>query len=244
MATRTIAQIIEDIDLRMPNVFDTARKVEWFNVALKDLYKEMGFKDMFETLTIKDQSIYFLRDDDDGILQVEPELITNVTVSQSVEGTQSIEYKAKDYDDALEYNSFSTIKADNKAYLILYPVPRTDGLKIKVFFKKRPKDYAEGDVGLVPQIDQDYYEAIKYHIMSTMAEAMDDINKYNNLNRQYNTRLKRIMQEKAEAQVKYQTTKNVNTKYKYRTYGRRSIDKCRYVSGTGTMVEEVSDAID
>lgn len=199
---RTLQQILDDIDVRFPNVYDNNQKIEWFNLAVHDIYKVIANKEMMKILTIKDQPFYFVSDVANGIDQVEFELIDSVTID-------NVDYLPGLGDEALQGNMFFDVMGK---YLGINPIPQEDGKPIYITYYKRPKELTSADLSNQPDINQDYIEMIKHRVFMIMAEAMGDINRFNNHAIQYNNLLETAENEKRKQFSKFPTRKDVVTK--------------------------------
>lgn len=199
---RTLQQILADIDVRFPNVFDQDQKIEWINLTINNFYKTVAQKEIMKILTIKDQPFYFISDEANGIDQVEFELIDSVTVD-------NVDYLPAIEDEALRENVYFDVMGK---YLGLYPTPSMDGKPIYISYFKRPKEMSSSDLTVVPQINSDYYELIKYGVIMIMAESMGDIIMFNNYAARYNALLKKAEDEKRKQFSKLPTRRDVVTK--------------------------------
>ena len=198
----TLQQHLVDIDRRMPNTFNQQDKIDWMNEVQSEVFREIAIQEIIEFDTIANVPIYDLTDLTENI---EFEMIKSITVDNK-------EYTPSDLNDdlrpyifykVLDYNNVETPKIG------IHPTPTKDGLKIRIFYDRRPSRLSSANLNAVPDLREDYQTILKYGVWIIMAETMDDIVKANNYTLRYNTEMKRIKQERFDKMAKYPSTTDV-----------------------------------
>ena len=220
--TKTVQQIINDIDVRMPNGVSLDSKIEWLNEALKATYHAIGEDNIAETLTVSGQPFYYLYDTLNNVDRIEYRQITAVTVNGQ-------EYKPAFMHDQLSGYRYYKVDRD---YFGIYPIPTQSDLKILIYYKHRPEEIKVDNLNAIPMVDEDYYELIKYGVMYRIAEAEQDIPSRNNYSNQYNEMLKNAERDMNDNFSTYPQVEDVMPRAGYGYYGRRR-----------TAAEVISDGI-
>lgn len=212
----TLQQLLTDIDLRMPNSFTQANKIDWLNEVQREVFRELGIQDILEFDTVANMPFYDLTD---LAQNIEFEMIKSLTVDNTNYDPADLNQEAKYniFYKVLDYNNSETPKIG------IYPTPTKSDLKIRIFYERRPTLLTASALTAVPDLKEDYQSILKYGVWIIIAESMDDITKANNYTLKYNAELKRIKQEKYEKMAKYPCTIDVIPKKNY-TYRRRVVD--------------------
>lgn len=221
--TRTIQQIINDVDNRFSNSATLSSKIEWANIVLKEIYPYVGKRKIAETLTVANQPFYKLYDSTDPEFElIEYDQIESITVNGE-------EYRPLNINEKVYPNCF--YRVDDTVFGI-NPVPIKNNLKIHIIYRKRPDELTDTNTSAVPEIDEDFYELLKYGIMRITAEAEQDMISRNNYANTYNEILRDARFKKDNDFSAYYSPTDVMPKSGYRRNSR-----------TRTVSEEIYNGI-
>lgn len=222
----TLQDLITDIDDRYSNSFTDAQKIRWINTSLLDVYTYIAVDKISEVTTTADTAMYAFPDG------CEAENVESMTISLSAETDDNEvaqrSLKPLNLNDPIEQYSWVVPK---DGYFIVYPTPTATGQVIRIYHQVKPTTYTESDLAtadLEDELNSDYFEAVKLHVLFIMCEANDDIMKANNYAFRYNEELKKLKHYEYKKAGKYPTTRDVmkmaNRSYRTRGYqvrGRR-----------------------
>jgi len=215
----TVANLLTDIDRRLPNSFSQGDKIDWLNEVQTEVFRELGIQEILEFDSIMDCPIYDLTDLAENI---EFEMIKSFTVDNKEYTPADLNQEARPYIfyKVLDYNNIETPKIG------IYPTPSKDGLKIRIFYERRPTKLSTANLNAVPDLKEDYQSILKYGVWIIIAESMDDIAKANNYTQKYNAELRKIKQERFEKMAKYPGTIDVLPSRKRYKRGGSCLNRC------------------
>lgn len=189
----TVQQLLDEIDIRLPNTFTATQKITFMNTFQNEIWRYMASTDLFEFDTIAGQGIYSLASDM-HIDMVKSVLISNSTVIDGKEGYNT--YKFAGLDDDLNSNSFY----DALGSLGIYPVPSSDnggGFNVKVSYEPSPTQLSTNTLTTVPSINVEYQDILKYRTMKVIAQSGNnpDVELANNYQQEEAEIMKKIVMD-------------------------------------------------
>lgn len=152
-----LSEIIEDIDLLVPNAFSITKKIGWINQAQRQLFHD------YQTINIKKEfpitrgnAVYPLPAD---CQQAKIEILM-------VDGYEYIYSEAK---ERPEYRSYTILDGD----IVLNPIPQNDG-SFSLYYRPTPVDMTINDLESVPVIPEDFHELLVYGCGYRVAQRTQD----------------------------------------------------------------------
>lgn len=189
----TVAQLITDIDERMPNRFSDATKIRWMNNFQKQIFRRLNLPGIFSFNTRKDVGAYQLPE------SCSIDLIQNVIY----DGT-SLEYKS------LEQEVTGSFYYSVAGQIGIYPRPSEDNITVTVFYNRRPEELTEADKDTqVPEITEDYHELLVLHVLITIAKAREDAQLANAYTYDLNEMILNLRMDLIEREPEYTHTRDV-----------------------------------
>lgn len=151
-----LIEIIEDIDLLVPNAFSYAKKIGWINQAQRQLFHDYpNFIAKKEIPVIMGQTEYALP------LDCQQSNIEVVMVD-------GFEYIYSEVKERPEYRSYTLLDG-----LIIHPVPSTAGT-LTIYYKPTPVDLTSADTEKPPVIPEDFHELLVYGCGFRVAQRTQD----------------------------------------------------------------------
>ena len=163
----TFSQILNDIDLRLPNAVASSDKIRWLNNTVSEVWKWVSSTRLYSTTTIAETAIYPLSTD------MRYEKIKGVFKSDSTARSSTenyTEYFPVGVHDTLAGNKY--YKAGNG--IGIYPVPTTNqaGYALKVLYEAIPPIYSSTtDTTSVPRMGLDHVDVLKWRVLKDVALA-------------------------------------------------------------------------
>lgn len=202
----TVQELLEDIDIRIPNAFTVKQKITWMNQAMRILFKYMNDTAVTTFTTVENQSTYLLPTD----CLLDQILIIEIT-SDSVVTNQSVfvKYYFSGLLDDLSGNKYYDALNGNFG---LNPIPDTTGYNGRIYFRKNPIYLSESNLSAVPEVNPDYQIALEYYVLSVIAKSghNPDVELANNYTMEFNNIISLMFKDKMEKQVKNPIKKREN----------------------------------
>ncbi len=200
----TVGEILKDIRVRMPNAFTDEELAVWLDTAVRELYKVLSKREGYTFSARGGEKLLPIPSD------IRPDGISAVLVN----GRKRVAKRVGDaVTNGMWYHALD-------GFLGLYPPPGK-GAEITIWYFARPEkillpeeaekegvDFAAQEIAL----DEDFIELLKCALLSTVAEAREDVALSNNYKLNYNMLLARARQERYEKDGKYPTTKIIGRK--------------------------------
>ena len=196
----TVRQVLDDIQVRLPHIYEQNSLFLWINETMKKIYKDLSLQDYYSFTTSAYQELYVLPED------CSIDMINSVTISD----------KARDENNPYDWGDFKELKSyvpnekmtdpgyyDGREGLIgIYPVPK-DVRKVDIFYKKKPKMITSEDDYI--ELDDNYIDLVKYNVMSIIAMSghNPDVELANEYILLYNNLVQRANENKNEQQQRY-----------------------------------------
>lgn len=196
----TAQEILDDIDIRIPNVFTVAQKVGWLNEILLMMYKYMNAseKQIYQFTTIAGQPTYSLASDMtiDEIISVERASDLIVTTD-----TTFTPYTYKGLNEELDGNNY--FDALN-GLIGVYPIPDTTGYSFNIIYEKKPPLLSSSNLSAVPAVDDRYHNVLKFYVCSVVAKSGNnpDVELANNYTIEFNDAWALFYKDYSETKVK------------------------------------------
>ena len=201
----TVRQVLDDIQVRLPHIYEQNSLFLWINETMKKIYKDLAIQDYYSFTTSAYQELYVLPED------CSIDMINSVTISD----------KARDQYNPYDWGSFKELKSyvpnermtepgyyDGREGLLgIYPVPK-DVRKVDIFYMKKPKMITSLDDYI--ELDDNYIDLVKYNVMSIIAMSghNPDIELANEYILLYNNLVQRANENKNEQQQRYPVIRN------------------------------------
>jgi len=167
----TIQQIVDYADRKYENTETDANKVSDLNDIHTNVYvkiaKLKNKYEIYETDTVADQLTYSLPSDCslDNIIAVKVSRSTTITSSTA---WNTYEYAGLNDDTAVGYwygDAGTSVIA-----LLDYDMPiAATGYSIRIFYYKRPNTLTSSDMTVIPELDADYHDLLKYGLIQAIA---------------------------------------------------------------------------
>lgn len=202
----TVRQVLDDIQVRLPHIYEQNSLFLWINETMKKIYKDLALQDYYSFTTASGQELYSLPED------CSIDMINSVTISE----------KARDQYNPYDWGNFKELKSyvpnermtdpgyyDGREGLIgIYPIPK-DVRKVDVFYMKKPKMVISLDDYI--ELDDNYIDLVKYNVMSIIAMSghNPDIELANEYILLYNNLVQRANENKNEQQQRYPVIRNM-----------------------------------
>lgn len=196
----TVRQVLDDIQVRLPHIYEQNSLFLWINETMKKIYKDLSLQDYYSFTTSAYQELYVLPED------CSIDMINSVTISD----------KARDQYNPYDWGGFKELKSyvpnekmtepgyyDGRENLLgIYPVPK-DVRKVDIFYMKKPKMVTSLDDYI--ELDDNYIDLVKYNVMSIIAMSghNPDIELANEYILLYNNLVQRANENKNEQQQRY-----------------------------------------
>ena len=201
----TVRQVLDDIQVRLPHIYEQNSLFLWINETMKKIYKDLAIQDYYSLTTSAYQELYVLPED------CSIDMINSVTISD----------KARDQYNPYDWGNFKELKSyvpnekmaepgyyDGREGLLgIYPVPK-DIRKVDIFYMKKPKMVTSLDDYI--ELDDNYIDLVKYNVMSIIAMSghNPDIELANEYILLYNNLVQRANENKNEQQQRYPVIRN------------------------------------
>lgn len=202
----TVRQVLDDIQVRLPHIYEQNSLFLWINETMKKIYKDLAIQDYYSFTTASGQDLYSLPEN------CSIDMINSVTISD----------KARDQHNPYDWGGFNELKSyvpnekmtepgyyDGREGLLgIYPVPQ-DVRKIDIFYMKKPKMITSLDDYI--ELDDNYIDLVKYNVMSIIAMSghNPDIELANEYILLYNNLVQRANENKNEQQQRYPVIRNM-----------------------------------
>lgn len=202
----TVRQVLDDIQVRLPHIYEQNSLFLWINETMKKIYKDLAIQDYYSFTTASGQDLYSLPEN------CSIDMINSVTISD----------KARDQHNPYDWGGFNELKSyvpnekmtepgyyDGREGLLgIYPVPQ-DVRKIDIFYMKKPKMITSLDDYI--ELDDNYIDLVKYNVMSIIAMSghNPDIELANEYILLYNNLIQRANENKNEQQQRYPVIRNM-----------------------------------
>lgn len=202
----TVRQVLDDIQVRLPHIYEQNSLFLWINETMKKIYKDLALQDYYSFTTASGQELYSLPED------CSIDMINSVTISE----------KARDQYNPYDWGNFKELKSyipnermtdpgyyDGREGLIgIYPIPK-DVRKVDIFYMKKPKMVISLDDYI--ELDDNYIDLVKYNVMSIIAMSghNPDIELANEYILLYNNLVQRANENKNEQQQRYPVIRNM-----------------------------------
>ena len=211
----TIDNIIDDVDVRLPNVFTEAQKIGWINDEIRKIKRELMTEDTDSSLTtVADQVEYTLPTN----IKIE-NIIEPIYIAQDAVITSTTVFKPYYFAKSNKVLAYGNYDLGDDVYfdfldgkIGFYPTPTTTGLQIFINFYKTPATYtATTDV---IELEDDWLDILKFSLMRTIAMSGNnpDIELANMYGVEYNNLMSSILHDKHERKPYYPVTKDVMKK--------------------------------
>jgi len=194
----TIGEILTDVDNRLPNQFTSAIKVGWANDIIRQIFKYMNKSKVYVFTTVKDQPTYALPSD--GTI----DLVYALKVANTTPTTTSTQFITYDY-AGLEQNLTGNQYYDGLSNNVgLFPTPTASSYEVRIFYKVRPTTLSESSLTVVPNINEDYHDIIKFYILMTIAKSghNPDVQLANNYQLDYDECMARMFKDEMEKKIR------------------------------------------
>ena len=201
----TVRQVLDDIQVRLPHIYEQNSLFLWINETMKKIYKDLAIQDYYSFTTSAYQELYVLPED------CSIDMINSVTMSD----------KSRDQYNPYDWGNFKELKSyvpnekmaepgyyDGREGLLgIYPVPK-DIRKVDIFYMKKPKMVTSLDDYI--ELDDNYIDLVKYNVMSIIAMSghNPDIELANEYILLYNNLVQRANENKNEQQQRYPVIRN------------------------------------
>lgn len=167
----TLAQIITEADIRMPNTFDSAQKVSWINEVNQEFFDVVKIP-LTTTTTTNTSGSYILTPTD----------IRSKNIDKVLVGTR--------YHDSLQYGELKPGRNSwdfNETTKTLTLSPDTmSGEKIIVRYNRiGTTTFVSGTLTAIPDAPAEYHQIYILGLAERIAKAMDDAAKANNFAQDY-----------------------------------------------------------
>ena len=206
VSSTTVRQVLDDIQVRLPHIYEQNSLFLWINETMKKIYKDLALQDYYSFTTASGQELYSLPED------CSIDMINSVTISE----------KARDQYNPYDWGNFKELKSyvpnermtdpgyyDGREGLIgIYPIPK-DVRKVDIFYMKKPKMVISLDDYI--ELDDNYIDLVKYNVMSIIAMSghNPDIELANEYILLYNNLVQRANENKNEQQQRYPVIRNM-----------------------------------
>lgn len=203
----TVNQVLDDINIRLPNTYSKESLFLWINETMKKIYKDLAIQSQYSFITSKGRELYVLPED------CSIDMINSVTMSE----------KARSQNNPYSWGNFIELKSylpqekmntlgyyDGREGLIgIYPVPK-DIRKINIYYMKKPKMITSEDDYI--ELDDNYIDLVKYNVMSIIAMSghNPDTELANEYILLYNNLVQRANENKNEQQQRYPIIRKLN----------------------------------
>ena len=201
----TVRQVLDDIQVRLPHMYEQNSLFLWINETMKKIYKDLAIQDYYSFTTASGQDLYSLPEN------CSIDMINSVTISD----------KARDQHNPYDWGGFKELKSyvpnekmsepgyyDGRNGLVgIYPVPQ-DVRKVDIFYMKKPKMITSLDDYI--ELDDNYIDLVKYNAMSIIAMSghNPDVELANEYILLYNNLVQRANENKNEQQQRYPVIRN------------------------------------
>jgi hypothetical protein len=158
----TAQELLNDIDLRLPNKFATANKIGWINSCLKRYEKWFTSTSLYPFNTTDGEAYY------DYPTGMEPERIQKLEIASSASSTTYSEYSKAGMNDDLSGLQWFNEATTDGMQLRIYPTPSTT-VEVKVYYEAAPTAVANSSDTL--DIADELTDLLKYNVMKTIAQS-------------------------------------------------------------------------
>lgn len=151
----TLGEILEQVDIQVPNSLPTRIKVGFINRIIEEYYRDHPVPDaVYPFLTIPGQAFYELP------ASCPEDRIVSVVVD-------NIAYTYRGHRDPVSLYTW-TITAES---LELFPIPEQEVWSF-VFFRPRPTGLTEDDLQVIPQFAHDFQEMLVWGCCQRVASSL------------------------------------------------------------------------
>lgn len=209
----TVRQLVDDIQVRLPNTYDDNRLMLWINETMKKIYKDLAIQEYYSFETTKNQKLYSLPSD------CSIDMIKNVVISTKAKDSNNSNWgmfeKLRFYDLKESMNEKGYYDG-TEGSIGIFPTP-TDSRKINIYYHKKPKMVTSLDDTI--EIDDNYVDLVKYNVLSIIAMSghNPDTELANEYILLYNNLVQKANESKNENQQKYTTIRDeYQSRFKWR----------------------------
>jgi len=165
--TDTLGEVLAYIDEVLPNSLTTSLKVTFINDEIKEIWRDMSPKILYEFTTVEDQTFYDLPD--------------NYTFDQIYEDGLKVAKETGAVDEDTEYNTYSFCGSEDEliGYRFfngmennfgIYPEP-DDAYNAKIKLLQYPTLYETTDTDEVIDLNKDYIKLLKLKVIARVAKT-------------------------------------------------------------------------
>lgn len=152
-----LSEIIEEIDLLVPNAFSVDRKLRWINQAQRQLFHDYPTFLTKKEIPLSQGNNTFPLPADCQQSRIETLLIGEW------------EYVFKEVEERTEHRTFTV--TDNQ--VLVYPVP-SENVTVYLYYKPTPIDLKEADLNSVPVFPEDFQELLVFGGAYRVAQRIQD----------------------------------------------------------------------
>lgn len=189
----TVAEIIQDVDERMPNRFSVETKIRWINSFQRRIFRKLDIPAVYSFKTQANVAIYPL-----------PESCDIDLIEEVVYDDVHIPYKS------LQEEAVGTFYYSVAGQIGIYPTPTEANKLVTIFYKKRPKKLSVDNIDEeIPELHEDYHELIKLYLFITIAKSREDAELANAYTYDFNELLMDLQMDLIEKEPEYPGTQDV-----------------------------------
>lgn len=171
-----LQQMLNEADLRVPNAYTDANKVDWLNEINNEFYEIVKIPQIETFLTSENVKLYTLSGD------IRAKNINKVLVSGSRYGNMA-------YERVNPHNNYFVFD-DSTQDLTLNPAPSQSAIEGVVgYFKITPDTFLASDLTTVPQAPKEYHSIYVLGLCERIAKSMNDVTLANNYANDYQSQL-------------------------------------------------------
>ncbi len=158
----TAQEILDDINLRLPNKFAVNDKIRWMNNCVKKYWQYLASTELYTFNTTDDQAFYEYADN------MVPEKIQKLEVASSAGSTSFMEYDYAGINDDLSGGKWLNTPTSDGMMLQLYPAPSTT-VEVKIRYETIPTEVSNSSDTV--DIPDEYADLIKFNVMKVIAQS-------------------------------------------------------------------------
>lgn len=212
----TLLDILNEIDVRMPNTFGIEQKIKWLDIAQTKLYKTIGKKHTYTFVTVANQELYTLPDN------IAVENISELWIADSTSVTSNYNkytYSAERYVFNTG-NIYYRSDYDGLNQIGLYPSPTVATLKCKIIYRSIPEKIDGSNLLKIPDIEEDFHEMLINDVIMRITLSGDnpDSELYENYRLEYVSMNVDAQLAKYEKEPQYPRTRDVMKRNRTRTH--------------------------
>ncbi len=206
----TVQEIIDDIDVRTPNGFTHAEKVNWINDVIKKVYRHAGIKGIYD-FTLETTTVLNSVSTNIKMQKIERVLVSDSTAIADIDADtvwQTYKFSAPE-NELTGYKYYKPNREECPSTDLdkigFYPAS-TEGYVARIYYDKVPDKIGTDttDSTTIPELKEDYHDIIKYGTMEIIATAgiNPDVSLRNNYHMEYLEELHRIKLEEGKIKEK------------------------------------------